>query len=344
MPFEVTHTTSYVYESEVSSSFGEAHLLPRDMPGQQVLEADLTITPTPAEQTERQDYFGNRVSHFVLQEGHGSLEVTAHSVVDVTGRAPGGQHPTEQLVAGQSWETVRDSLDRVARGAPDEGMEEAVEFVLDSPQAATTAAAAAYAWPSFGSGRPILDAVADLSRRIHTDFAFNPGATTVGTPVDEVLARRAGVCQDFAHLTIAGLRSMGLAARYVSGYLETDPPPGQPKLTGADVSHAWASIFVPQIGWVDIDPTNDQFVTDRYITTAWGRDYGDIAPLKGVIFTEGDTESLIVSVDVRRVPASSGDGRTADHVRTGPAAAVIPDATGVAATAAVRQLPSRADR
>ena len=140
----------------------------------------------------------------------------------------------------------------------------------------------------------------DLSARIHRDFTFRAGATQVGAPVETVLGRRAGVCQDFAHLTIAAARSVGLAARYVSGYLETDPPPGQEKLQGADVSHAWASVFVPQIGWVDIDPTNDQFVGDRYVTTGWGRDYGDVAPLKGVIFTDGETESLEVTVDVRR--------------------------------------------
>jgi transglutaminase-like putative cysteine protease len=191
---------------------------------------------------------------------------------------------------------------------PDADSLAALSYVLDSPQVGGSAAAAAYAVLSFRPRRPILEAVEDLSHRIHRDFRFKPGATAVGTPVEEVLARRAGVCQDFAHLTIASLRSMGLAARYVSGYLETDPPPGQPKLQGADVSHAWASVFVPQIGWVDVDPTNDQTVGDRHITVAWGRDYGDIAPLKGVIFTDGDTTSLTVTVDVRRKPAAGHAG------------------------------------
>ncbi|MEE8600404.1 transglutaminase family protein [Euzebya tangerina] len=319
MRFQVTHHTAYDYESEVSSSYGEAHLLPRELPGQRVLGAELLITPEPAERVDRADYFGNRVTHFVLQEGHRDLTVTATSTVEVRGRVAAGQHPSEQLLVAQPWEAVRDLLRDAAFATSRTGLHGVADFLLDSPQAMTTAAAAAYAWPSFEPGRPILDAVAEFSSRIHADFEFNAGATTVGTPVDEVLARRAGVCQDFAHLTIAGLRAMGLAARYVSGYLETDPPPGQPKLQGADVSHAWVSVYVPQIGWVDVDPTNDQFVTDRYITTAWGRDYGDVAPLKGVIFTEGETTSLEVSVDVRRVGGGSPLQQPVGTVGPGPA-------------------------
>jgi transglutaminase-like putative cysteine protease len=148
----------------------------------------------------------------------------------------------------------------------------------------------------------VLDAVTDLSSRIYRDFKFLPGVTEVKTTIEEVFARRAGVCQDFAHVAIGCLRSLGLAARYVSGYLETRPPPGKPRLAGADVSHAWASVFVPGSGWADIDPTNDQLVNDRYVTTAWGRDYTDVPPLKGVIFTQGDVQDLKVSVDVIPVP------------------------------------------
>ncbi|CAN5462676.1 transglutaminase family protein [soil metagenome] len=305
MTFRVTHTTSYTYESEVSASYGEAHLLPRDMPGQRVVAAELSITPTPEDVRERTDYFGNRSTYFAIGRGHAALEVTATSDVEVEGRG----HQV-QLMADQPWEQVRDALAApVARGGGgDDDLFEAREFAMDSLHAPRSAAAAAYAVPSFRPGRSILEAVEHLSRRINRDFAFKPGATTVGTTVAKVLTSRAGVCQDFAHLTVAALRSLGLAARYVSGYLETDPPPGQPKLQGADVSHAWASVFVPQAGWVDIDPTNDQFVGDRHITTAWGRDYRDVAPLRGIIFTDGDTERLTVSVDVRRVspPATGG--------------------------------------
>ena len=294
MMFRVVHATTYRYKSTVSASYGEAHLLPREVPGQRVVSSSLDISPRPGDLHERTDYFGNRAHFFSIAEGHTRLVVTATSTVEVRGRARG-----DQLLADQPWEGVRAHL---AAGSRDPAALAAREFVIGSAQAPVSPAAVAYGLPSFRPGRPVLEAVADLSSRIHADFEFRPGATSVGTPVEEVLGRRAGVCQDFAHLAISVLRSMGLAARYVSGYLETDPPPGKPKLQGADVSHAWPSVFVPDIGWVDVDPTNDQFVGDRYITTSWGRDYGDIAPLKGVIFTDGDTEALKVSVDVRRVP------------------------------------------
>lgn len=298
MRFAVTHSTAYTYEQPVSLSYGEAHLLPRDAPGQRVLSATLEVLPQPGTVRERTDYFGNRASYFEVTTRHTRLEVVATSQVEIDRRDLGGQ-----LLADQPWETVRDRL-RGQRGQADPALLEASEYCVDSPQAPRSRAAAGYAVPSFRPGRPVLEAVEDLSSRIHREFAFKPGATTVGTAVDTVIARRAGVCQDFAHLTVSALRSLGLAARYVSGYLETEPPPGKPKLQGADVSHAWPSVFVPDIGWVDIDPTNDQFVGDRYITTAWGRDYGDVAPLQGVIFTDGDTQRLEVSVDVRRVDAT----------------------------------------
>lgn len=299
MTYQVVHVTDYTYRSEVSASYGQAHLLPRDMPGQRVLSAALEIEPRPDDVAERTDWFGNRTTYFAIGSGHRSLRVRATSHVEVSGRGLAGRRP-----ADQPWEAVVDST--AAPGDPTAGVDPAdvvavAECALDSSHAPRSAAAAAYAMPSFPPGRPILDAVEDLSRRIHRDFEFRPGTTAVGTPVSQVLTSRLGVCQDFAHLTVAALRSMGLAARYVSGYLETQPPPGQVKLQGADVSHAWASVHVPHTGWVDIDPTNDQFVGDRYITTAWGRDYGDVAPLKGIIFTDGDTDRLRVSVDVRRV-------------------------------------------
>jgi transglutaminase-like putative cysteine protease len=179
---------------------------------------------------------------------------------------------------------------------------EARQFCLDSPLAASSLGLAEYGRASFRAGRPVLDALEDLAQRIYTDFAYTPGATSVTTSAEEVLVKRSGVCQDFAHLAIGCLRSLGMAARYVSGYLETDPPPGRPRMQGADVSHAWASLFVPEAGWVDVDPTNNQLVNDRYITTAWGRDYGDVPPLKGVIFTEGTSHDLEVVVDVIRLP------------------------------------------
>lgn len=306
--YRVVHTTTYRYEQPVATSYGEAHLLPRDLPGQRVVEADLTIFPAPADVGDRTDWFGNRTSFFRIAEPHTTLTVTARSTVEVDGRGVTGR-----LLADMPWEQVRDALADPTPADPEAIA--AVEFVLPSPQVHPVAAAAAYAVPSFRPGRPVLEALEDLSARIHRDFAFESGVTTVGTPLVEVLARRAGVCQDFAHLAIAALRATGLAARYVSGYLETDPPPGEPKLHGADVSHAWVSVFVPGTGWVDIDPTNDQWIGDRHITTGWGRDYGDVSPLKGVIYTDGETESLEVGVDVRRVAAVPADGPDALALR-----------------------------
>lgn len=298
--YQVVHTTTYRYEQPVAASYGEAHLLPRDLPGQRVLDAALVVTPAAADVGERTDWFGNRTSFFRIAEPHTTLSVTARSTVEVDGRGVAGR-----LLADLPWEDVRDALADPTPADPE--VLAAVEFALPSPQIPPSAAAAAYAVPSFRPGRPVLEVVEDLSARIHRDFTFEAGVTTVSTPLVKVLGRRTGVCQDFAHLALAALRSMGLAARYVSGYLETDPPPGKPKLQGADVSHAWASAFVPGTGWVDIDPTNDRWVGDRHITTGWGRDYGDVAPLKGVIYTDGETEALEVRVDVRRVAAVPGD-------------------------------------
>jgi len=175
---------------------------------------------------------------------------------------------------------------------------EATQFVLASPLAAPGDRYRAYALESFPEGRPLLECVESLCARIHADFRYKPGSTSVATPLIQVFRRRRGVCQDFAHVGIACLRSVGLPARYVSGYLETLPAPGRPKLTGVDGSHAWFSVLVPGAGWLDVDPTNDQFVNDRYVVTAYGRDYGDVPPLGGVIYTEGKTEELKVAVDM----------------------------------------------
>jgi transglutaminase-like putative cysteine protease len=290
--YRVVHRTEYRYDREVSASYGEAHLQPREAPGQQTYSSTLAIQPQPEHHRERRDFFGNRAAHFTVLEPHTSLTVTATSVVEVDGR------DLRPRVGARTWEQARDLL------RTDGGPEaiDARQLVLDSSAAPASELATAYAAESFAPGRGLVDALGDLSHRLHADFTFAPGATTVSTPVDDVLARREGVCQDFAHVAISGLRGLGLAARYVSGYLETTPPAGQPRLVGADVSHAWVSVFVPQVGWVDVDPTNDQFVTSRYVTVAWGRDYNDVPPLKGVIFTESETQELLVTVDVVEVP------------------------------------------
>jgi len=293
MTYRVVHRTRYHYDAAVSASYGEAHLHPREVRGQQTYLSTLAIDPLPEHYRERRDFFGNRAAHFTVLEPHQDLIVTATSMVDVHGRGA-----TLPLVGDLRWEQARQLL-REDHGAD---TIDARQFVLESPAARSSVGATQYAAVSFTPGRPLVEALSDLSSRLHEDFEFAPGATTVSTPIDEVLSRRAGVCQDFAHLTISALRGLGLAVRYVSGYLETVPQPGRARLVGADVSHAWVSVFVPQVGWVDLDPTNDQFVNDRYVTVAWGRDYADVPPLKGVVYTKAKAQELKVTVDVVTIP------------------------------------------
>jgi transglutaminase-like putative cysteine protease len=287
--YEVRHRTEYEYESEVTASYGQLHLLPRELPGQRIRSARVSLDPRPESYRERADYFGNRTCFFAIHEPHLALTVTATSVVEVDERPDG-----LTLLGARPWEAARDAV----RSGDVEDHVEATEFLLDSPLAPSSEVYREYAATSFTPERPLLEAVGSLCSRIHADFAYTPGATSVSTPLSEVFERRKGVCQDFSHLGIACLRSVGLPARYVSGYLETVPAPGRPKLQGVDGSHAWLSVLVPGAGWIDVDPTNDKFVGDRYVVTAHGRDYGDVPPLGGVIYTEGRTESLRVVVDV----------------------------------------------
>jgi transglutaminase-like putative cysteine protease len=315
MAYQVTHRTEYHYPAPVSASFGEVVMMPRDLPGQVCLRRSLSIEPRPRDLRERLDFFGNRTTYFAVLAEHTRLSVTATSLVRVSGRGlaepgrttgPRWEHARQQLRTDSTGGTAsKRGTDRGPGG--DAGALDARQFVLDSPRVATSARLAGYAAESFRPGRPLLDSAVELSSRIHQDFEFRPGATAVTTTIEEVLDRRAGVCQDFAHVAIGCLRSLGLAARYVSGYLETVPPPGRERLVGADVSHAWVSLYVPGTGWVDVDPTNDQLINDRYVTTAWGRDYSDVAPLKGVIYTDGEGHEMQVSVDV--MPVEVADPR-----------------------------------
>lgn len=295
--FRVVHRTEYRYEEEVTASFGQTHLLPRSSPAQEPQDATVSFWPVPDDRRTRTDFHGNRCVGFSILAPHRTLTIEATSVIEVHGP------PAPPLVADQTWESavaaIAEALDPVGLAAR--------EMVLGSPRVALSPLVAAYAEGSFAAGRGLVDAVVDLNHRIHADFAYEPGATDVGTTVDEVLAAREGVCQDFAHLAIACCRSVGLAARYVSGYLETTPPPGQEKLEGADATHAWFEVHLPGGGWVGLDPTNDVVVADRHITTAWGRDYGDVPPVEGIIFTDGQTHAMDVSVDVVRLP-STGAG------------------------------------
>ncbi len=266
------------------------HLTPRATEWQQVHETSLDVSPTPAVSVNRGDYFGNPAVFFTIQDLHRELVVTAKHDVEVLKRYPPDPQRTPP------WEEVVGQL----RVNTHPEWLEASQFTYNSPFIVTGDDLAEYAAPSFTPGRPILDGAADLTARIFREFVFDSRATTLATPLREVLEKRRGVCQDFAHLQIGCLRSLGLAARYVSGYLRTTPPPGQKRLVGADASHAWVSVFVPGTGWVDLDPTNNLMVNDHHILLTWGRDYDDVSPIKGVILG-GGRHSMSVSVDVEPI-------------------------------------------
>jgi len=292
MRFSIVHTTRYRYALPASLCHNEAHLRPRDGCGQVCEYSRLVVEPTPAVLHERVDHFGNAVTYFAVQEPHRALTVTVTSRVAVD-RA----ETLPNTAASLPWELL---VERVREDhGPADGGDDAREFALESPMAPTTAELAAFAAPSFAPGRPVLEGVHELTRRIYSEFAYDPNFTTVATPVTEVLAQRRGVCQDFAHLAIACLRSLGLPARYVSGYIETNTAPGVGGLRGADASHAWFSVYEPTLGWIDFDPTNNQVVGRRHVTVAWGRDYGDVTPLKGVMFA-GGAHRLEVAVQMTR--------------------------------------------
>ena len=288
MKFHVRHLTSYTYAEPVSLSHHVVHLVPRPDGGQLCTFRELKVTPTPAVQRERIDHFGNRAIYFSVEESHRELAVEAQSEVIVP------QTPAPPLSSCQPWESVRDRLCSERRS----DVLSAYALTFDSPYVKASTALREYAATSFVRGRPVLDAIMDLTRRIYSDFTYDPRATNVSTPLADVLRNRRGVCQDFAHLQIGCLRSVGLPGRYVSGYLRTIPPPDRPLLIGADASHAWVSFYLPDFGWVDFDPTNGLMPSDQHITIAYGRDFGDVTPVRGVILGGGAHE-LTVNVDVR---------------------------------------------
>ncbi|HEY2574546.1 MAG TPA: transglutaminase family protein [Verrucomicrobiaceae bacterium] len=290
MRFRITHQTDYTYESSVSVGHYAAHLAPRRLPSQECPWHEIIVSPKPAERAVRVDSFGNSVTYFEVTGLHHKLSVVSRSLVEI--------RPLDPLppLSTPPWETVREW----AAGDQFDATSTAQEFVFASPLIQPGAEFAAYAAPSFPPQRTVLDGVCDLNHRIFTDFAFDPAATDVATQVDKAFRQRRGVCQDFAQVMIACLRSVGLPARYVSGYLETLPPPGKEKLIGADASHAWASVWCgAAAGWVDVDPTNDLLPSSRHITVAWGRDFSDISPLRGVMQGAGE-QTLHVSVDVQQ--------------------------------------------
>jgi transglutaminase-like putative cysteine protease len=289
MRCRVIHLTTYEYDGPVEHAYNEAHLRPRSENGQQCLSHHLEVTPEPVACSETVDPFGNRVAIFSVRGGFRELSVKATSeVVTATARpAP----------SGPPWESVRMMLDvdRTPSGR------DARRYRAPSRLVLADEAFAHYARISFRPSRPLIEATSELASRIHHEFVYEPGATSVSTPLKEFYESRRGVCQDFAHLMIACARSMGLAARYVSGYIQTEPPGGHGPLVGSVASHAWASVYLPEWGWVDLDPTNDQMVGSSYVTTAWGRDYWDVSPLRGSVEGGGDSHQLHVSVRVEPI-------------------------------------------
>ncbi|MEI6543846.1 MAG: transglutaminase family protein [Methylococcales bacterium] len=312
MKYRITHSTLYHYSQPVGLCQNEARLQPRNFWRQHCHTSYFDITPEPIDFQERLDYFGNRVTYFAVQKPHTKLNVTAISEVTIFPK----QNVLE-LFNQIAWESVRNIL----QGLPLQGLSQsqsqqsqvlwqnqdyaqelfdAKQFLLDSPMVKVTPELAEYARISFQPNRPLVDVVHDLMARIYNDFTYDPTFTTIATPLSDVLNFRRGVCQDFAHLAIGCLRAYGIAARYISGYVETLPEPGKQRLTGADASHAWFSVYIPNSGWLDFDPTNNTIPLDQHITLAWGRDFSDVTPLKGIAFGGGQ-HVLSVSVDVLRI-------------------------------------------
>ncbi|HMO60781.1 MAG TPA: transglutaminase family protein [Ferruginibacter sp.] len=290
MLYQITHTTTYHYNETVPQCHNIAMLTPRNTPTQSCNSFSLHISPQPAISEEYTDFFGNRLHCFVIEQEHETLTVTATSVIKKNGQAA-----LSVPYSITSWESTRDMLAHSTGNMLDEKQYSIADNITKA-----NAAVQEYAAVSFWPGRPLYEAAMDMMQRIYTDFKYTAGFTTVSTPIAEVMQERKGVCQDFAHLAIACFQAMGLAARYISGYLETIPAPGKEKLKGVDASHAWFSVFIPGMGWVDFDPTNNKIPDEQYITIGWGRHYFDVVPLRGVIMSSRN-HTLTVSVDVKRV-------------------------------------------
>jgi transglutaminase-like putative cysteine protease len=285
--YRIEHTTTYTYDAEVTGSYGQFHLRPRDLPWQTCQAHEVVIDPQPADLFRHTDLYGNVESYFHVVTPHTALRVLAVSVVDVE------RAELDPAALAQPWEQARPS----ARPEEPDAWE-ATDFTFPSPYVEIPDGMAEYARASFPAGRPSGEAAVDLMQRVNSDFTYKSGSTTVSTSVSTLLRNRTGVCQDFAHVMISGLRSLGLAGRYVSGYLATRPPVGRPRLVGADASHAWVGCWVPGAGWLYLDPTNRRVIDEAHATVAWGRDYGDVPPVKGVIFTEAKHSAMKVSVDM----------------------------------------------
>jgi transglutaminase-like putative cysteine protease len=292
MRYRVIHRTTFKYRHPVTVGKHVACLRPRTLPHQHVVQSQSHIEPVPATMTERTDYFGNLLYFFTVQEPHKELVVETRSEVNVKAKQP------PSSVESISWEQA---VEQVQVDQSPAGLD-AFQFRFESPRIKPRPEFAAYASQSFTPGRPMREALLELTARIHRDFKFDSKVTNVRTTPEEVFRKKRGVCQDFAHFQIACLRALNISARYVSGYLRTYPPVGQPRLVGADASHAWLSAYCPGVGWMDVDPTNNLEPSDEHVTIGWGREYGDVSPLYGVI-QGGGAHTLTVSVDLEALGA-----------------------------------------
>ena len=285
--YRIEHQTTYTYDSDVTGSYGQFHLRPRDLDWQRCVAHEINVDPEPTDLFRHFDLYGNTKSYFHVVRPHTTLKITAISVVEVA------RQELDPDALAVPWEQARPGQ------RPDQpDAWEATDFTFESPYVEIPPGISEYTARSFPPGRPIGEAAIDLMRRVHDDFTYKSGATTTSTKVSELLTDLRGVCQDFSHFMVSGLRSLGLAGRYVSGYLATRPAPGKPRLVGADASHAWVGCWIPGAGWLHLDPTNNRPADESHATVAWGRDYGDVPPVKGVIFSEAKKSQLKVSVDM----------------------------------------------
>ena len=291
MEYQITHITEYEYFQPIAICNNIAKLLIRNTSDQQSIKTNININPEPDRISEYVDFFGNKVLYFAIQQEHKKLTVSIQSIIEKTVSSP----IQVNIYSDLAWNEIHALLLDVT---PEHI--EAKQFISETDYTKTSSEIHEYALKSFINGRSFFESTKELMQRIYTDFEFKPGSTNVTTPLIEVMKERKGVCQDFAHLSIACIRSVGLPARYVSGYIETAAPEGKEKLFGVDASHAWFSIYIPNTGWIDFDPTNNIIPSQQHITIGWGRDYADITPLKGVILSSGK-HKLSVSVDVRRI-------------------------------------------
>jgi len=290
MKFEITHTTNYEYPQPASLGHNVVYQVPGDYDFQQVNKFDCFIQPEPNYLVSRRDFFDNQYIYFSIQKSHQKLNVIVKSQVDTTTPSWFNIQPETT----KPWEDVVKWLHTNAAES------DIRQFYLESAHVTFIPGIKEYALQSFTSRRPILEAMNDLNQRIFKDFKFTPGFTDITTPLADVFEYKKGVCQDFAHFALACLRSVGLSARYVSGYIETLPPPGKPKLPGADASHAWVALYIPDAGWVEFDVTNNLLVNDKHVRVAVGRDFADIVPLKGIVYSGGG-QKMVVSVDVKEL-------------------------------------------